>query len=215
MLALYNVVFTPFVPLLIGITDQFMSARYLISNPSLYYLGQSSAFLNDGSFWRAFMNGIVQSALGFLVVTAIMGNDGVVFSNGTVGGIYGFSVTLYGSLLVTVLLKAALVINSWTWLCFVVLVASLLSWFAYLLWYDFLSRLLGHPQFLHELVGITQHLLRQASFWLIMVLVPAVCLVADFSWKAWNRIERPREVHIVQEMQMIELRERKNQKPLV
>ncbi|KAG9081562.1 hypothetical protein FRC06_005505, partial [Ceratobasidium sp. 370] len=50
-LSFYNVIFTVLPPLVIGIFDQFVSARMLDRYPQLYMLGQQNAFFTPMSFW--------------------------------------------------------------------------------------------------------------------------------------------------------------------
>ena len=50
-LSLYNVVFTVLPPLVIGVFDQFVSARILDRYPQLYILGQKNAFFSKTAFW--------------------------------------------------------------------------------------------------------------------------------------------------------------------
>jgi phospholipid-transporting ATPase len=61
----YNVVFTILPPLVIGIFDQFVSARMLDRYPQLYRLGQSNSFFTPAAFWQwvanAFYHSIVRS----------------------------------------------------------------------------------------------------------------------------------------------------------
>lgn len=45
MIGLYNVVFTAWPPIVIGLTDQFVTARFLLSHPALYRLGQQNSFV--------------------------------------------------------------------------------------------------------------------------------------------------------------------------
>jgi phospholipid-transporting ATPase len=50
-LSLYNVVFTVLPPLVIGVFDQFVSARILDRYPQLYILGQKNTFFSKTAFW--------------------------------------------------------------------------------------------------------------------------------------------------------------------
>lgn len=48
---MYNVVFSVLPPLVIGIFDQFVSARILDRYPQLYALGQKNTFFSRTQFW--------------------------------------------------------------------------------------------------------------------------------------------------------------------
>jgi phospholipid-transporting ATPase len=68
-LSLYNVVFTVLPPLVIGVFDQFVSARILDRYPQLYILGQQNAFFTKMSFWLWIGNALYHSLVrGFVVV---------------------------------------------------------------------------------------------------------------------------------------------------
>ena len=60
-LSFYNVLFTLLPPLVIGIFDQFVSARILDRYPQLYTLGQSNAFFTRMSFWLWIINALYHS----------------------------------------------------------------------------------------------------------------------------------------------------------
>ena len=60
-LSLYNVVFTVLPPLVIGIFDQFVSARILDRYPQLYMLGQKNAFFTKTQFWLWVGNALYHS----------------------------------------------------------------------------------------------------------------------------------------------------------
>ncbi len=60
-LSLYNVVFTVLPPLVIGIFDQFVSARILDRYPQLYMLGQKNAFFTRTQFWLWVGNALYHS----------------------------------------------------------------------------------------------------------------------------------------------------------
>lgn len=64
-LSLYNVLFTVLPPLVIGVFDQFVSARILDRYPQLYTLGQKNEFFTKTSFWlwvaNAFYHSLVSS----------------------------------------------------------------------------------------------------------------------------------------------------------
>lgn len=57
----FNVIFTFLPPLVIGIFDQFVSARLLDKYPQMYMLGQSNEFFNQRRFWGWFANAVFHS----------------------------------------------------------------------------------------------------------------------------------------------------------
>lgn len=57
----FNVIFTFLPPLVIGIFDQFVSARMLDKYPQMYMLGQTNEFFNQKKFWGWFGNAVFHS----------------------------------------------------------------------------------------------------------------------------------------------------------
>jgi len=62
-LSLYNVLFTVLPPLVIGIFDQFVYARFLDRYPQLYTLGQKNEFFTKTSFWLWVTNALYHSVV--------------------------------------------------------------------------------------------------------------------------------------------------------
>jgi phospholipid-transporting ATPase len=60
-LSFYNVLFTVLPPLVIGIFDQFVSARILDRYPQLYSLGQLNVFFTKKAFWLWIGNALYHS----------------------------------------------------------------------------------------------------------------------------------------------------------
>ncbi|KAG5636641.1 hypothetical protein H0H81_007350 [Sphagnurus paluster] len=107
-LSLYNVVFTVLPPLVIGIFDQFVSARILDRYPQLYMLGQKNEFFTKTAFWLWIANALYHSVIlyGFSVI--LFWGD-LKQSDGLDTGHWFWGTTLYLAVLLTVLGKAALI----------------------------------------------------------------------------------------------------------
>jgi len=66
-LTFFNVVFTVLPPLVIGIFDQFVSARFLDRYPQLYMLGQKNEFFTKTAFWLWIVNALYHSIVSRLL----------------------------------------------------------------------------------------------------------------------------------------------------
>jgi phospholipid-transporting ATPase len=128
-LALYNVVFTVLPPFVIGVFDQFVSARILDHYPQLYLLGQKNEFFTKTAFWLWIGSALYHSLVCIALVPKRIALISVFFvfpqllfwfsvilfwgdlkqSNGFDSGIWFWGTTLYLAVLLTVLGKAALV----------------------------------------------------------------------------------------------------------
>lgn len=63
-ISFYNVIFTVLPPLVIGVFDQFVSARVLDRYPQLYSLGQKNVFFTKMAFWLWVGNALYHSLVG-------------------------------------------------------------------------------------------------------------------------------------------------------
>lgn len=198
-ISLYNVIFTLFPPLVIGIFDQLVSASMLEKYPNLYKLGQTKQFMNVRNFWGWVINAIYQSALLYLLVIPGACGLGPVFGSGNdasmrglIGGHWLSGTLLYSAVLVTVLLKAALVTNYWTKWTFVAIPGS------FILWIIFLPI---HQEIVYELQGVIGPLFADPIFWWTIIVVPIICISRDYIWKYMKRDSFAEQYHIVQEIQ--------------
>lgn len=89
----------------------------------------------------------------------------------------------------------------WTLYAVLGLVFCPVSWVIYVISYDWISSILDAPSELSDLLGMSKPLFSSAVFWSVTCLIPTICLLRDFVWKFYQRQFRPREYHIVQELQ--------------
>lgn len=196
-LSFYNVVFTVLPPFVLGIFDQFVSARLLDRYPQLYGLSQSGVFFRMRSFWSWVANGFYHSLLIYIFTVLFFWND----TQGLAGkpsGHWVWGTTVYTVALATVLGKAALTANTWTKYHVMAIPGSLLLWYILLPVYATVAPLLN---FSTEYRGVIQDLFPLPTFWLATLIVPFLCLVRDYAWKYAKRMYYPQSYHHVQEIQ--------------
>ncbi|EPQ26729.1 uncharacterized protein PFL1_05708 [Pseudozyma flocculosa PF-1] len=199
LLSFYNVIFTVLPPLVIGIFDQYLSARMLDRYPQLY--GQ--VYFNKRRFWGWTLNAFYHSLVSYLFVTiAFWGSPQLSSGHESYSWIWG--TTLFLAVLVTVLGKAALVSDLWTKYTFAAIPGSFVFTLAFTAIYSLIAPRLN---FSTELDGIAGRLYGFSQFWFSIILVPVVCLLRDFCWKYWKRTYRPESYHIVQEVQKYNLQD--------
>ncbi|PWN51558.1 putative P-type ATPase [Violaceomyces palustris] len=198
-LSFYNVIFTVLPPLVIGIFDQFISARMLDRYPQLY--GQ--VHFNKRRFWGWTANAFYHSLLCYMFVTAAFWASPQL-SGGYTSYSWIWGTTLFVSVLVTVLGKAALISDLWTKYTFAAIPGSLLFTLIFLALYALIAPKLN---FSKEYEGIVPRLYGLSLFWLCMILVPVVCLMRDYCWKFYNRTYNPQSYHVVQEIQKYNLQD--------
>ncbi|CAE6467959.1 unnamed protein product [Rhizoctonia solani] len=196
-LSFYNVIFTVLPPLVIGVFDQFVSARMLDRYPQLYMLGQQNAFFTPTSFWLWFANAIYHSLVlyGFSI---ILFWEDLKQANGLDTGHWFWGTTLYLAVLLTVLGKAALVSDLWTKYTVAAIPGSFIFTMIFLPLYALAAPAIG---FSTEYAGIVPRLWSNWVFYLTLLLLPTVCLIRDYVWKYYRRTYNPASYHIAQELQ--------------
>ncbi|KAH8109002.1 calcium transporting ATPase [Phellopilus nigrolimitatus] len=195
--SLYNVVFTVLPPLVIGVFDQFVSARILDRYPQLYVLGQQNKFFTKTAFWQWVVNAFFHSIVLFVFSVVLFWGD-LKQSDGFDCGLWFWGTTLYLATLLTVLGKAALVSDIWTKYTAAAIPGSFAFTMLFLPLYAVVAPLIGFSQ---EYQGIVPRLWTDAVFYFMLLLVPMVCLLRDFVWKYYHRTYMPASYHIAQELQ--------------
>ncbi|KAK3902715.1 hypothetical protein C8A05DRAFT_33586 [Staphylotrichum tortipilum] len=196
-LSFYNVFFTVLPPLVLGILDQFVSARLLDRYPQLYSLGQKNRFFRVTVFASWILNAVYHSILLYLGGSLFYIYDGVQ-RDSIPAGKWVWGNAMYGAVLLTVLGKAALVTNNWTKYHVIAIPGSMAIWLVFVAVYGIVAPKLG---FSSEFFGVIPRLFSSPSFWLQMPTLALLCLARDFAWKFSKRLWRPEAYHHVQEIQ--------------
>ncbi|EKM80737.1 hypothetical protein AGABI1DRAFT_119321 [Agaricus bisporus var. burnettii JB137-S8] len=196
-LTFFNVVFTVLPPLVIGIFDQFVSARFLDRYPQLYILGQKNEFFTKTAFWLWVANALYHSIVLFGSSVILFWGD-LRLSNGLDSGHWFWGTTLYLAVILTVLGKAALISDIWTKYTVAAIPGSFIFTMAFLPLYALVAPLIG---FSTEYAGLVPHLWGNGIFYFNLLLIPIFCLGRDMVWKYYRRTYNPLSYHIVQELQ--------------
>lgn len=184
-------------PFVMGIFDQFISARLLDRYPQLYQLGQKGVFFKMHSFFSWILNGFYHSLLAYILFELVWYYD-LIQSDGKVAGHWVWGTMVYSAVLATVLGKAALVTNIWTKYTFVAIPGSMVIWLIFLPVYGTVAPKVGLSP---EYEGVIGQIFVSPIFYLMMVILPVLCLLRDFAWKYAKRMYRPQAYHHVQEIQ--------------
>ncbi|PWW75823.1 phospholipid-translocating P-type ATPase [Tuber magnatum] len=196
-LSFYNVFFTVLPPLVMGVFDQFISARLLDRYPQLYQLGQKGLFFKQTSFWAWLVNGFYHSLVLYIVSELIFLFDHPQV-DGKPAGHWLWGTALYTAVLATVLGKAALVTNMWTKYAVMAIPGSMLIWMGFMPAYATVAPMLGFSEEYHGILG---RLITSPVFWAMAIILPCLCLVRDFAWKYAKRMYFPQTYHHIQEIQ--------------
>ncbi|KAI0013991.1 phospholipid-translocating P-type ATPase [Xylariaceae sp. FL0662B] len=196
-LSFYNVFYTVLPPLVMGILDQFISARLLDRYPQLYTLGQRNQFFKIGTFAAWIASAVYHSILLYIFAELIW-YDELKLAGGTVAGHWVWGTSIYAATLATVLGKAALVTNNWTKYHVMAIPGSMAIWYVFVVVYGIVAPMVGISMEYH---GLVPKLFSNPVFWLQTVALPLLCLLRDFSWKYAKRMYYPQTYHHIQEIQ--------------
>jgi phospholipid-transporting ATPase len=201
MLSFYNVFFTFWPIVFVGLNDQYVQADKLLEHPKLYYLGLQGAFFNRRTFWTNAANALYHAVLVVLFVMFLL-RDQPYTPAGFPSSHWFQSACIFAVLLNIVTHKTFLIGNYWTFLVFMATYGSLASWFVYTVVFDTISQEVG--VFAH-ITGLARELYTTSTFWVLFVLIPVVALSRDLVWRFLQRWwYRPASYHIVQELQRLE-----------
>ncbi|KAG9311983.1 hypothetical protein JVU11DRAFT_7253 [Chiua virens] len=196
-ISFYNVIFTVLPPLVIGIFDQFVSARILDRYPQLYSLGQRNVFFTKTAFWLWVGNALYHSLILFGFSVILFWGD-LKQATGLDSGHWFWGTALYLTVLLTVLGKAALISDLWTKYTVAAIPGSFVFTMLFLPLYAWIAPMLG---FSTEYYGLVPRLWTDAVFYFMLLLLPVVCLARDLAWKYYRRTYAPRSYHVAQELQ--------------
>jgi len=180
-IGLYNMLFTSAPPVALGLFDRTCTAETREEYPSLYHSTQKSEFFNHREFWKWILNSLYHSVLLFWLPKIAM-ETGVSWDNGRSDGYLVLGNTVYTLVVVTTCLKAGLEMDAWTWFCHASIWGSIALWFLFLVGYSYIW---PHFKFVaSNMAGMVELLFSTPVFWLLLILVPAVTLLADVVYRA-------------------------------
>lgn len=176
-IGLYNVIFTVFPPLAMGLFDKPCSAEKMLQYPKLYKVSQSGELFNIKIFWYWILNGIVHSAILFWLPLLAFEHD-ILWWHGKAGGYLMLGNCVYTCVVVTVCLKAGMVMNSWAWLTHWAIWGSIILWFVFVLVY---SLFWPTVPFGAVMTGMYTILFSSAAFWLCLIVIPVITCLPDYT----------------------------------
>ncbi|XP_045479978.1 probable phospholipid-transporting ATPase IA isoform X7 [Harmonia axyridis] len=175
-IGMYNVLFTALPPLAMGLFDKPCNDDKMLLYPKLYRPSQLGQLFNVRVFWVWVFNGLAHSALLFWITMFICSQD-ILWMNGKDGGYLVFGNFVYTFVIITVCLKASLVINAWTWLTHAAIWGSIVLWFTFIIIYSHFWPLLPVGC---VMTGMYLMMFSSATFWLSLFLVPTATMLPDF-----------------------------------
>ena len=178
----YNVFFTAAPPLVIGLFDRQCSAEIMIKHPSLY--SNQGDLFSPRLFWIWVWSAILHSLALFWLTYFMIWNDAIWATGLSDGGYLVYGNILYTYVVVTVCLKAALELTSWTVFTHAAIWGSIVLWFVFLVMY---SRFWPTLPMAAEMAHIDHMIFSSYNFWAGLFLIPFLTLIVDIVYKIISR----------------------------
>jgi phospholipid-transporting ATPase len=179
MIASFNIMFTLFPPLAIGIFDQHLTKETLMAFPQLYKTGQNGTLFNVRTFWTWAANAWFHCTLAYFLVFQALATD-VARKDGQTQGQWYVGCIVYAITVYTVTLKAAFVSNFWTWQVHTAIWGSLAIWTLFTLIYFTMWKQGVMGSMAAEVYGVSGQMYGSGVYWLLLILIPVISLFRDF-----------------------------------
>uniref|UniRef100_A0A914CRH5 Phospholipid-transporting ATPase n=1 Tax=Acrobeloides nanus TaxID=290746 RepID=A0A914CRH5_9BILA len=174
-IALFNVIFSSWPPVILGLFDRPLPEEILLKHTFLYEEFQKNSFsLYMFALWL-FVS-LWHSLLLFFLTYLFMAHE-VVWSNGRVGGWLMLGNACYTYTVATVCLKSLLECDSWNFVQVFFSIGSIISWFVFLIFYSMLWPFLP---FASDMCGMATIMMSSGTFWMGFIFVPTITLLFDF-----------------------------------
>ncbi|UJR17025.1 hypothetical protein I4U23_003923 [Adineta vaga] len=178
-IATYNIFFTSLPVLVLGVSDQDISADHSLSKPYLYKFGQNNKLFNKKIFAESIIHGIVTSCIIFFIpylsVIHSTRSDGII-----VNDLQSFSFTIATILIIIVNLENAFEIFYWTSFYHFVLWGTIVAHFLFhFVLYSTIIRKLYRKRN-YPYVGVAQVVLSTDQFWFTLILTCVILLLPIF-----------------------------------
>ncbi|XP_060682087.1 phospholipid-transporting ATPase IB isoform X1 [Hemiscyllium ocellatum] len=198
-IGLYNVIFTALPPFSLGIFERTCSQENMLRFPQLYKITQNADCFNTKVFWAHCINALVHSIILFWFPLKALEQDSV-FMSGQVMDYLFLGNIVYTYVVVTVCLKAGFETTAWTKFSHLAVWGSILMWLAFLGVY---SAIWPTIPIAPDMLGQAGVMVKCATFWLGLFVVPIACLLKDVVWRAgWHSYRKT----LLEEVQELEAR---------
>ncbi|XP_063145263.1 phospholipid-transporting ATPase IK [Candoia aspera] len=121
-LALYNVFYTSYPVLCLGLFEQDVNAKKSLQFPELYKAGQKDLFFNFRTFFLSFVHGSLVSLVNFYITMWAMGDRAGIQ---VIGDYQSFAMTIATSAILTVIAEVSVLIKFWTFFSALAILLSL------------------------------------------------------------------------------------------
>eukprot|EP00741_Cyanophora_paradoxa_P006811 tig00001042_g6587.t1 len=173
---LYNVLFCSTPVLVMATQDQDTTARTSLQHPELYSRGQENTGFNVKVFWLWALVGVLHSVVVFFLPFSMMNEP---LQEGVALGMWAMGTAVFTALILTVSMRLALSVATWSALTHFFTWGSLVVYFVFLAVYS--SD--GFSTFAPDMYYVSYQLFKGPAFWLCIAITPAVALLPDFVFR--------------------------------
>ena len=186
--------FTSAPPIAIGLFDQNCKSETRMGIPELYISSQRSDLFNNKNFWCWILLAVVHSMVLYFVPMGVF-KFGAVWANGKTGDYLVIGNVVYSCVILTVSVKALLVLDSINLYSAISILGSIFLWFLFLTVYSYFWPI-GIP-LAANMAGMIELLAQTGMFWLCMFMVPFLALMSDICVKAATITVKPNQADLV------------------
>ena len=199
---LFNIAYTCFPVMLLGVFDKDVEEKIILKYPQLYNNGIRDAFFNSGVFFNWILAGTFESVIISVVPLYALNNTskpGAHGGDGLCPSLWMLGATSFT--LVVLVTNFKLLLNQYTfpWFSIVVWLLSVGSWF--LSAWGMTSVLIVD----FDGYGVYVELMKNQSYWLCLLLVCVFLGGRDYFFKGYQRAFRPQLHHVLQEIDKFNL----------
>ncbi|KNC56496.1 uncharacterized protein AMSG_11503, partial [Thecamonas trahens ATCC 50062] len=180
LLTLYNIIFTFLPVMILSLTERDLSANYLLAHPEAYQPLPRGIWFNGYTFTGWMLSAVWHSAAAFWAGVAIYGR-GVLADNGQVDGLWTFGTAVCTYVVLAVNARLAIGTRIWTILNAAAMALTLCGYFGTVYVYSLISGITPSNMY-----WIMYAVSSSPAWWLSVVVVLAIAVLPDASWRAWR-----------------------------
>eukprot|EP01135_Chromosphaera_perkinsii_P001428 Nk52_evm12s168 gene=Nk52_evmTU12s168 len=198
----FNLCWTSWPPVMLGILDQDMSDRTLQREPELYRISQFGKIFTSRRFWLTMLHAVYQSlAIFFVAYATYRGSD---------TSLWVMSVTIQSSLVIVVSLTLAMEYRRWNWLMHFMLWTTLFVYFVYQLVYNALPIFTTSTTFAGY--WSMEMAMQTANYWFSVTMAVVIAMTPSFVYKFSRHFYFPHELDFLREQEKIGRHERRRER---
>ncbi|XP_058073959.1 probable phospholipid-transporting ATPase 4 [Magnolia sinica] len=192
---LFNVILTSLPVISLGVFEQDVSSEVCLQFPALYQQGPRNLFFDWYRICGWMMNGLYSSLLIFFLNIGIF-YDQAFRAEGQTSDMAAVGATMFTCIIWTVNCQIVMTMSHFTWIQHLFVWGSICTWYVFLFFYSLSSPIISGDAY-HIL---TEVLAPAPIYWIVTLLITAVCNLPYFAFLSYQRSVNPLDDHIIQEI---------------